>query len=181
MRAETNALKLRQFMAALGERVRGQGRIYLTGGATALLRGWRDATIDVDLKPDPEPPGLFEAIAALKDELDLNVELASPDQFIPPLPGWRERSLFIARHGHVDFFHYDPYSQALAKLQRGHERDLRDVQAMLREGWIQRDRLRELFAAIEPELVRYPGLDAVTFRATVENFSRAATDDDGRR
>lgn len=180
MRAETNALKLRQFMAALGERVRGQGRIYLTGGATALLRGWRDATIDVDLKPDPEPAGLFEAIAALKDELDLNVELASPDQFIPPLPGWRERSVFIGRHGQVDFFHYDPYSQALAKLQRGHERDLRDVQAMLREGWIQRDRLRELFTAIEPELVRYPGLDAATFRVTVENFCRAATSDNER-
>lgn len=180
MRAETNALKLRQFMTALGERVRGAGRIYLTGGATALLWGWRDATVDVDLKPDPEPPGLFEAIAALKDELDLNVELASPDQFIPPLPGWRERSVFIARHGPVEFFHYDPYSQALAKLQRGHGRDLRDVQAMLREGWIQRDRLRELFTAIEPELVRYPGLDGATFRATVENFCRAATSDNER-
>ena len=31
-----------------------------------------------------------------KDTLDVNVELAAPDQFIPALPGWRERSEFIA-------------------------------------------------------------------------------------
>jgi len=39
MRAETDKVKLEAFMAALGKRVRGEGRIYLTGGATALLRG----------------------------------------------------------------------------------------------------------------------------------------------
>ena len=37
---------------------------------------------------------------------------------LPSLPGWRERSLFIDRHGRLDFYHYDPYSQALAKLER---------------------------------------------------------------
>src|SRR5208283_2067659 len=148
MRAETDLAKLQAFMVALGNEVRGGGRIYLTGGATAVLHGWREMTIDVDLKPDPEPPGLFEAIAVLKDELDVNVELASPDDFIPAIPGWRERSLFIAMHGLIEFFHYDPYGQALAKLQRGHERDLQDVQCFLRAGLIQRDRLLELFHVI---------------------------------
>jgi hypothetical protein len=119
MRAETDAAKLKAFMAELGNRVRGPGRIYLAGGATALLHGWRSTTIDVDLKPDPEPPGLFEALAVLKDELDINVELASPDQFIPAVPGWRERSLFIARHGQIEFFHYDPYGQALSNCNAG--------------------------------------------------------------
>jgi hypothetical protein len=51
----------------------------------------------------------------LKSELDLNVELASPADFIPPLPGWRERSRLIAREGALTFFHYDFYAQALAK------------------------------------------------------------------
>ena len=74
MRAETDVAKLQAFMAELGNRVRGPRRIY----PTALLRGWRATTIGVDLKPDPEPPGLFEALAALKDELDINVKLASP-------------------------------------------------------------------------------------------------------
>ena len=157
-------------MIALGDRVRGEGTIYLTGGATALLRGWRNATIDVDIKPDPEPAGLFEAIASLKDELDINVELASPDHFIPPVPGWRERSVFIARYGMITYCHYDPYGQALSKLQRGHERDLADVRALAREGWIDLDALRMRFDEIEPLLLRYPGVDAREFRESVRRF-----------
>jgi hypothetical protein len=78
-------------MEALGQRVKGPGTIYLTGGATALLFGWRAKTIDVDIKADPEPRGLFEAITELKESLDANVELASPDLFIPELPGWLVR------------------------------------------------------------------------------------------
>lgn len=173
MRGETDIAKLDRFMSALGERVRGAGVIYLTGGATAIWHHWRSMTIDIDLKPDPEPPGLFEAIAALKDELDINVELASPDQFIPPLPEWRERSLFIAQRGWIQFFHYDPYGQALSKLQRRHPRDLQDVRCLLRDGLVRVDRLRELFGQIEPQLIRYPAIDPASFRAAVEGFCDA--------
>ena len=72
MRSETDRAKLERFMRALGERVQSEGTIYLTGGATALLFGWRDTTIDIDIKADPEPRGLFEAIAMLKETLDIN-------------------------------------------------------------------------------------------------------------
>ena len=168
MRSETDNAKLQRFMAALGARVRGDGTIYLTGGATALLFAWRNSTIDVDLKADPEPVGFFEAIATLKDELDINV--ASPDLFIPAIPGWRERSLFIARHGSVSFFHYDPCGQALSKLQRRHDRDLHDVRSMLRDNLITVDQLRTMFTEIEPLLVRYPAIDPASFRTAVMEF-----------
>jgi hypothetical protein len=170
MRAETDRAKLETFMAALGNRARGEGIVYLTGGATAVLYGWRTMTIDIDIKPDPEPPGLFEALAVLKNELDINVELASPDQFVPPIPGWRERSLFIARHGFIRFFHYDPFGQALSKLQRRHDRDIRDVRSSLRDGLITKAGLREMFALIEPQLIRYPAIDPPSFRAAVMKF-----------
>ena len=160
-------------MTALGHRVFGAGRIYLTGGATAVLHGWRQMIIDIDLKPDPEPPGLFEALAALEDELDVNVELASLDQFIPPLPGWRERSRHIARHGSLDFYHYDFYGQALSKLQRRHNGDLQDVRSMLRAKLIVRDRLCELFTLIKPQLIRYPAIDPASFEAAVMEFCDA--------
>jgi hypothetical protein len=127
-------------------------------------------TIDIDLKPDPEPLGLFEALAALKDQLDVNVELACPDHFIPAIPGWRERSLFIARHGWLDFFHYDPYGQALSKLQRRHDRDLQDVCSMLRAKLIATHRLQEMFTLIQPQLIRYPAIDAASFEAAVLEF-----------
>jgi hypothetical protein len=119
------------------------------------------------LKPDPEPRGLFEALAALKDELDVNVELASPDQFIPPLPGWRERSLRIACHGSLDFYHYDFCGQALSELRCRHDRDLQDVRSMVRAKLIANDRLRELFTLIKPQLIRYPALDPASFEAAV--------------
>ncbi|MFZ4598342.1 MAG: DUF6036 family nucleotidyltransferase [Terrimicrobiaceae bacterium] len=170
MRAETDRQKLEVFLAAFGDRVTGEGSIYLTGGATAVLHGWRSMTIDVDIKGDPEPPGFFEAIAILKDELDINVELASPDLFIPVLPGWRERSLFIGRHGHLEFFHYDPYSQALAKLERGHPRDVADVSALLEIGLIDKGQLLDYFSAVEKELIRFPAVDPGTFRHSVERF-----------
>ncbi|HEU6449058.1 MAG TPA: DUF6036 family nucleotidyltransferase [Verrucomicrobiae bacterium] len=169
MRAEADKAKIENFMSALGRRV-GEGVIYLAGGATAVLHDWRAMTIDVDIKPEPEPSGLFEAIAVLKNELDINVELASPDQFIPEIPGWRERSLFIGQYGAVKFFHYDPYGQALSKLQRGHDRDIVDVKAMLKTKMIEAGRLQEMFGQIERQLIRYPAIDPVTFKNVVQKF-----------
>ena len=157
-------------MSALGDRVRSKGTIYLTGGATAILFGWRDTTIDVDIKAEPEPEGFFEAIAALKEELDVNVELASPDQFIPPVPGWEGRSLFIGVRGLLTFRHFDPYTQALAKLQRGHDRDLRDVREMLGVGLLTLTDLKRSFKEIERQLIRYPAIDARSFGAAVMSF-----------
>ena len=167
-RGSSNAAKVRQLMRRLGEEARGPGRVYLVGGASAVLIGWRGTTLDVDLKLDPEPPGAFEAIARAKEALDINVELAAPDEFIPPLPDWQSRSVYIVRHGRVDFFHYDFYAQALAKIERGHDLDRRDVAAMHVRGLIEPDRLPGILESIEPGLLRYPAIDPGTFRAKVQ-------------
>ena len=131
MRAETSVNKINRFMVELGKAVRSPGRIYFTGGVTAVLLGWRETTLDVDLKTDPEPQGFFEVLPGLKDTLDINIELAAPDDFIPTLPEWRERSTHIATHGPLSFYHYDFYSQTLSKIERFHTRDQGDVQQML--------------------------------------------------
>lgn len=170
MRDPVNPIKLRALMEAFGKRVKTHGRIYLTGGATALLHGWRQMTIDVDLKADPEPSGFFEAIAILKDELSVNIELANPSDFIPELPNWKSRSIFISKHGPIEFYHYDPYSQALSKIERGHNRDLTDVEAMLDRGLILLTPLIEYFEEIEPRLIRYPAIDPKSFRDSVMDF-----------
>ena len=73
MRPPVDIARLNDFMSAMGRKTKGPGRIYLTGGATALLHGWRPMTVDVDIKADPEPDGFFESIAAIKDELSLNI------------------------------------------------------------------------------------------------------------
>lgn len=137
-----------------------------------MLRGWRAATLDIDLRLEPEADELLRAIARLKDVLGINVELASPPDFIPELPGWRERSLFVLREGRIDVHHFDFYSQALSKIERGFAQDLEDVSDMLGESLVERDRLRQLFAEIEPSLFRYPVLDATSFRAKLERALR---------
>ncbi len=167
-RGPTTAARVRDFLRFLGREARGPGRVYLTGGASAALVGWREMTVDVKIELDPEPPGAFAAIARAREALNLNVELAAPDQFIPELPGWRERSRFIERRRSVDFLHYDFHAQALAKIERSHAQDLRDVEAMHRLGLITPARLTDLFAAVEPLLERYPAIDAPTLRARVE-------------
>ena len=160
MRSEANPDRIREFLRRLGQSVKGPGSVFLTGGATALLLGWRAATLDIDLSADPEPGGLFEALARLKEELDLNVEIVSPADFLPRLPGWRERCLLIESVGQVQFFHYDPTSQALSKIERGHRRDLVDAREMIQRGLVRPDELRRLLRAVTPELVRFPAIDA---------------------
>ena len=159
MRSGTDKVKLLAFISELGLTVRGPGRVYFVGGSTALLLGIREQTIDIDLKLDPEPQGVFESIAAIKERLGINVELASPDQFIPPLPGWKERSEFVTKSGQVEFFHYDFYGQALAKIVRGHGSDLSDAHALVRLGKIKPALLSSLFNQIQADIIRYPALD----------------------
>lgn len=167
MRSLTDRDRLQRLMHALGRAATTPGRVYFTGGATAVLLAWRASTIDVDLRLEPDQDSVLRAIADLKDALDINVELAAPSDFIPELPGWRERSRFIAREGRLDFYHYDFYAQCLSKIERGHEADVADVASMMNSGLVERAKLMELFAAIEPNLYRYPAIDAADFRRRV--------------
>ena len=142
--------------------------MYLVGGATAVLHGWRPTTIDLDMTLSPERDEVLRALPELKLSLDLNVELAAPHHFIPPLPAWKERSVFIGRYGKLSVFHYDLYSQALAKIERGHAQDQSDLHRMLSDGLVSRERLLELFEAVESDLYRYPAVDPASFRRAVE-------------
>lgn len=144
--------------------------MYLTGGATAVLEGWRPSTVDVDVRFEPDSDAALRQIAELKERLQVNVELASPLDFLPPLAGWKERSRFRFRAGNLEVFDFDPYSQALAKLERGFELDLRDVTEMVRAELVRAARLLELFEEIEPELFRFPAVDPVRLRRAVEDL-----------
>jgi hypothetical protein len=168
MRGLADAGRLRRFLTELARNAEVDAAVFLTGGATAVLLGWRESTIDADILIVPEHDSLYRVLPRLKEELQLNVEIASPAHFIPELPGWRERSLLIERVGRVSFYHYDPYSQALAKIERGHVKDLADVGQFLARGLVEPQKLRELFEAIEPRLFRYPAVDPRSFRKRLD-------------
>ncbi|HUP59240.1 MAG TPA: DUF6036 family nucleotidyltransferase [Thermoanaerobaculia bacterium] len=155
-------------MRQLARRSHATGRVYLTGGASAVLLNWRETTVDVDIKVIPDDDRVLRVIPELKEELRLNVELASPSDFIPPLSGWEDRSPFIAREESLSFHHYDFYAQCLAKIERGHRKDQADVKMMLASGLVERERLRGFFDAIAPELFRYPAIDPREFRLALQ-------------
>ena len=178
MRPLADASRVKRFIQALARVARTPARVYLTGGATAVLEGWRETTVDVDLKLVPNTDEVLRAIPRLKEEIGINIELAAPDQFIPELPGWRERSRFICQAGRLSFFHYDYYAQALSKLERGYEKDILDAHFMLKSRGIEPRELLRLFNEIEASLYRYPAIDPPTFRRAVEEFVRSATRDE---
>jgi hypothetical protein len=157
-------------MRALGRAAKVEGRVYLTGGATAVLNGWRASTIDVDIKLIPDQDELLREIPNLKERLNLNVELAAPSDFIPVPDGWEERSPFIRREGTISFHHFDPVAQALSKAERGHAQDLLDVNEMLVSGLVDPADALAQFDSIEPELYRFPAIDPPSFRRSVEEL-----------
>ena len=168
MRRPVDAARVRSFLKRLSSRTDRATRVYLTGGATAVLLGFRPSTIDIDLKFEPERDELLRALPELKEELEVNVELASPDQFIPEIPGWRERSLQVEQDGALSVYHYDLRGQALSKIERGHRQDLEDVAQMLGRGLVSGEELLEAFRAVEPSLYRFPAIDPAAFRRAVE-------------
>ena len=174
MRRIADRDRLLEFLHAFGQRVTGEGTVYLTGGATAVLHGWRGSTNDVDLKLDPEPPGAFEAIAKLKNELDINVELASPDLFVPEVPGWRDASEPVGRFGRIDVRHYDLRGQALAKLARGLDRDVTDVRAMLERGLLTLEQLRGAFDVTREAMIRFPRLEPDAIERAIDMLDAEA-------
>ena len=172
MRRLVDRERLLRFMREVGRSSSSEARIYFTGGSSAVLLEWRASTIDVDIELRPEREEILRAIPRLKEELEINVELASPGHFIPELPGWQERSRFIAREGRIDFFHYDFYAQALSKIELSHARDVADIRAMYERRLIEPSLLMDFYAAIEPDLFRYPAVDPQSFRRAVESFVR---------
>jgi hypothetical protein len=135
------------------------------------LADWRETTIDINIKLVPGSDEILQEIPRLKDELDLNVELAAPSDFIPLPNGWEARSPLIQRKGSVSFHHFDPVAQALSKAERGHEQDRRDVKQMIDRGLVDPTDAHTQFNAIEPELYRFPAIDPVSFRKSVKSSS----------
>jgi hypothetical protein len=170
VRALADRGRIQRFLRALGAEAEDETAAYLAGGATAVLLGWRESTIDVDLTLVPESDHLLRAISRLKNDLRVNVELVSPADFVPVPEGWEDRRVFVLREGRLSVYHYDPYAQALAKLERAHRQDLEDVGALVAHGLVDpAEALRRFQREVEPQLYRYPAVDPRSFRRRVED------------
>ncbi len=68
MRELADSNRIEQFMRELGRAVEVEGRVYLAGGATAVLYGWRATTIDVDIKLIPDRDEILREIPVTSKE-----------------------------------------------------------------------------------------------------------------
>ena len=144
-------------------------RVYLLGGGTAVLSGWRTATVDADLYADDD--AVFRDIQGIKERLGLNIEFARPEHFVPPLAGSAGRHVFIERVRDVEFYQYDPYAQLLSKVVRGFRKDLLDAERFVASGMVDPARFRELVEGIpDAAYARYPNLSRLAVEEAVDGF-----------
>lgn len=146
--------RIAHFLGKLGEHYRGRGRLYLVGGTTVVYENYRAQTLDIDLTIEADPRDearLLASIRELKESLAINVEQVSPADFIPLPAGYRERSEFVGRFGGLDVFHFDLYSTALSKIDRGSEQDFSDVLSLLQAGRVEWIKLEGGFDEILPQ------------------------------
>jgi hypothetical protein len=158
-------------MQELSRRAPGRGpyRVYFVGGGTAVHAGWRESTIDADLYSDTDQ--VFSEVQAIKEHLQINIEFARPEDFVPALARTADRHVFIARVGKVSFYHYDPYAQLLSKVVRGFRRDMEDARRFLDSGWVDAARFRSLVSGIpDAAYARYPALSREAVRHAVDAF-----------
>jgi hypothetical protein len=100
MRRVAEPDRIQRFMTALAVKATRPARLYFTGGATAVLLGWRASTIDVDIHIVPDDDRLLRALPDLKEDLEMNVELACPSRTSSPkFPAGRSAACSSPRRG----------------------------------------------------------------------------------
>lgn len=167
--------RIDRFLRRLGQVFRGQGRLYLVGGSLMVFQGYRPLTQDVDYMVQliaGDDQDFTSALRQVQREINLNMERASPGDFIPLPRGWQDRSPFLGRYGSLEVFAFDPLSTALSKIERGLERDIADVLALLRAGQFSVAQLVEAFDEIAPRLEReaIPRVQESDFRRKLAAF-----------
>lgn len=171
MRHALTRERLHELMEEIARRAPGGGsyRVFLVGGGTAVWAGWRESTIDADLHADQG--AVFRHIQEIKERLQINVEFARPEDFVPPLAGSEHRHVLVETIRPVSFFHYDPYAQLLSKVVRGFRKDMQDAESFIRSGMVDAGRFRSLVGDIpEAAYARYPALSPRAVAEAVDAF-----------
>jgi hypothetical protein len=79
LRDAADVERIERLARELGRVVAPGTRMYLTGGATAVLEGWRSTTVDIDIRFEPDSDAALRRIADLKEELQRGFELDLAD------------------------------------------------------------------------------------------------------
>ncbi len=160
MRQGVDKAAIESFLQQLGKTFRKPARLYLVGGAALVHMGVRSGfTQDIDVQVSGASEGdLIVAIQRMIERLQINVEFASPVDFIPLPEQWEAHAQFVGRYGTIDVFYFDFYSIALSKMERGSSRDIADVKLLVEQGIIIPGELDNAYQEVLAQLGkgRYP-------------------------
>lgn len=158
MRPNVDKGQIENFLKSLGRTFRKTGRLYLVGGAALVHAGLRPGStqdIDVEVRSVAEDE-MLDSIRQLKDAMNINIEFASPGDFIPLPSQWETNAQYVGRYGAIDVFYFDFYSIALSKIQRGNSRDINDVKLLLQQNVITLEGLDAAYNEILPRVGKGP-------------------------
>ena len=158
MRPNVGKSQIDDFLKNLGRAFHKQGRLYLVGGAALVHLGIRSGTtqdIDIEIRATNEDE-MAEAIRRLKDTMKINVEFASPADFIPIPNQWEMNAKYVGRYGFIDVFYFDFYSIALSKIERGSTADINDVKLLLQHDIIDLQELDNAYNEVLPRVGKRP-------------------------
>ena len=167
MRSSVDKTLIEAFLRELGRTFRKPGRLYLVGGAALVHAGVRPGfTVDIDVQVGGTHEGeLIVAIQRLIQQMQINVEFASPADFMPLPSDWEMHAQYVGRYGEIDVFYFDFYSIALSKIERGNSRDIADVELLVQQKVIALDELDVAYQEVLAQLGqgRYPKLTPQRF------------------
>ena len=149
---------IEKFLNALGKTYRKAGRLYLAGGAALVHMGLRSgSTLDIDVVIEASNEDeMITAIRRLVEQMQINIEFASPADFIPIPSQWAAHAKYIGRYGKIDAFYFDLYSLALSKISRSSDRDLVDVKLLVQQKLIMLDELDAAYQEVLPRMGKRP-------------------------
>jgi hypothetical protein len=147
-----------EFLTRLGATYQSPAILYLLGGSALCLLGSPRRTEDIDYTfalPEEQLKDLEATIQQLADEMELELELAPIDEFIPLPLDADKRHQSIGRYGNLRVYTYDPYSIALSKIARGFDADLEDILFLLNKDLIEMTQLEEFVTAAIPDALGF--------------------------
>jgi len=176
MRQGVDKAAIESFLQQLGKTFRKPARLYLVGGAALVHMGVRSGfTQDIDVQVSGASEGdLIVTIQRMIERMQINVEFASPVDFIPLPKQWESHARFVGRYGTIDVFYFDFYSIALSKMERGNSRDIADVQLLVQQGIITFDELDNAYHEVLAQLGkgRYPRITPKRFTERYQGVRR---------
>ena len=133
--------EIQDFLNQLSQHYAQTIKLYLLGGSAMCFLGSPRRTVDIDFTVDISSEELENIVETVAQDLKLEIEEISIDEFIPLPADTASRHQLLGNYGSIEVYIFDPYCIALSKVARGFDSDIQDVLFLLQIGLIKIDLL----------------------------------------